>query len=809
MANPWDKDPIVDPFDDALKAEGLTGKAADIARSIYQQESSSGKNTKTSNAGAVGGMQILPATFKSVADKDWDINDPTQNARAGIRYVKQLFEQAGGDPALTAAGYYGGPGGLEKARRGVAVSDPRNPNAPTTLQYGQQVAARIPKEKGLVQRGVEAVIPSANAAQAGNPWDNDPVVEAEAPAAPSKKAASENGVGTRVLRAIGGALGPGQIIADAVTGGTFSRDMAAGLVRGAGSIGATLARPFESGEENAQRRASIDAGLGEMGADTKSTAYGGGKLAAEIAGTSGAGGVVAAPLRAAAPLVARASPAAANAIGRLATATGSAGMNVGPGGGVVANTLTRMAGGGLSGGASAGLVNPGDAGLGAGIGAALPPALIVAGRLGGGLVGAARGVRDMATQAGQDRIAGSVLRASATNPEAAAANLARARPLVPGSNPTVGQAAADPGLAQLERTLINNPQTAPALQTRFAEQRAARAAAIDDVAATGPNSGSYYDDIQEGRRIFANEDYARARAEGINPEAAASMEREVASLMERPSIRTAVQDARRLAAETGETIDDIGSVQGMDWLKKALDNQISRARNPGSAIGAADLRALQQTSRDLNSVIEQLAPAYREANQNYAAMSRQVNSMDVARDLERRYTPAAAEFGQSAEEQGAAYMKALRNAQDSVRGATGRDMALGDAMSSADIYQLENVARDLARQQYAQRAGRAVGSPTAQNLLSQDFIRQVMEGAGLPASAAVDSTLLNTLLRPVQFAGRLAEPRVLNRLADYAVNPNEAAAALRALPPREANALANYFNNMQLPARAAPVLTSE
>lgn len=136
---------IKQPFEAALEAEGVTGKLADVARSVYAQESGAGKNTKTSNAGAVGGMQIIPATFKSVADKDWDISDPHHNARAGIRYLKQLDKQAGGDPVLTAAGYYGGPGGLEKARRGVAVSDPRNPNAPNTLQYGQQVAGRLPK----------------------------------------------------------------------------------------------------------------------------------------------------------------------------------------------------------------------------------------------------------------------------------------------------------------------------------------------------------------------------------------------------------------------------------------------------------------------------------------------------------------------------------------------------------------------------------------------------------------------------------------------------------------------------------------
>jgi hypothetical protein len=134
-----------DPFGAALEKEGVLGSLADIARSIYQQESGGGRNTKTSNAGAVGGMQILPSTFKSVAESNWDINNPEQNIRAGIRYLKQLNEKSGGDAALTAAGYYGGPGGMEKARQGIAVSDPRNPNAPNTLEYGKQVVARLPK----------------------------------------------------------------------------------------------------------------------------------------------------------------------------------------------------------------------------------------------------------------------------------------------------------------------------------------------------------------------------------------------------------------------------------------------------------------------------------------------------------------------------------------------------------------------------------------------------------------------------------------------------------------------------------------
>jgi len=131
-------------FDIALAAEGITGPLANVARSIYMQESSGGKNTKTSNAGAVGGMQIIPSTFASVADKGWDINNPEHNIRAGLRYIKQMDKLAGGDPALTAAGYYSGPGGMEKAKRGIEVRDPRNPNAPSQLQYGREVVARIP-----------------------------------------------------------------------------------------------------------------------------------------------------------------------------------------------------------------------------------------------------------------------------------------------------------------------------------------------------------------------------------------------------------------------------------------------------------------------------------------------------------------------------------------------------------------------------------------------------------------------------------------------------------------------------------------
>lgn len=61
-----------------------------------------------------------------------------------------------------------------------------------------------------------------------------------------------------------------------------------GALRGAGSIGATLLRPFESAAQNADRRQAMDDGLANLlGADPGSVAYKTAKLGAEVAGTAG------------------------------------------------------------------------------------------------------------------------------------------------------------------------------------------------------------------------------------------------------------------------------------------------------------------------------------------------------------------------------------------------------------------------------------------------------------------------------------------------------------------------------------------
>lgn len=155
-------------------------------------------------------------------------------------------------------------------------------------------------------------------------------------------------------------------------------NLAAGLVRGAGSIGATILAPVDMAKDaldgkglslasNRERRVAMDSGLQELGAQPDSWMYKGGKLAGEIAGTAGAGSVLAGGAK-----VAGAAPELVNAIA-------SGGVS---GGG---NMLTRTMGGAISGGAMAGMVDPSQAGYGALVGGALPGVVKVAGVAGNAL----------------------------------------------------------------------------------------------------------------------------------------------------------------------------------------------------------------------------------------------------------------------------------------------------------------------------------------------------------------------------------------------------------------------------------------
>ena len=257
--------PKKDAFAEALELEGITDPTQiAFLSSIYSQESSSGKKTTTSNRGAVGGMQVLPGTFRQVAP-DLDINKPVDNIRGGVRYALQGLQAAKGDPVLAGAYYYGGPGGMTKAVHGIAVSDPKNPQAPTTLGYGKQVAARM---ASLMPIG------TAQATPAPVPGAQPPAATTEEPSYWDRSKKAIVGAGTAGLAALGNAaagayeavtpsFAPGTTLGKAV-GRTAAT---AGPLAAVGMTGAGLSAGAANALSNATPE-QLEQLQGDIGSDT-------------------------------------------------------------------------------------------------------------------------------------------------------------------------------------------------------------------------------------------------------------------------------------------------------------------------------------------------------------------------------------------------------------------------------------------------------------------------------------------------------------------------------------------------------------
>lgn len=90
--------------------------------------------SQVSHAGAIGVMQVMPATGEFISTylvgEDLDLYDPADNVAAGVAYLQHLWDLTGGDVGETLAGYYQG-------RRSVAI----NGRFPDTERYIANVLA--------------------------------------------------------------------------------------------------------------------------------------------------------------------------------------------------------------------------------------------------------------------------------------------------------------------------------------------------------------------------------------------------------------------------------------------------------------------------------------------------------------------------------------------------------------------------------------------------------------------------------------------------------------------------------------------
>lgn len=114
----------------ALEAQ-RQGVPVDLALALAKQESGFNPSVK-SPAGAIGVMQLMPATAKGLGVNPNNIQD---NIRGGIAYLKLQLDKYKGNYELALAAYNAGPGAVDKAK-GV-------PNIKETQNYVKNIMASV------------------------------------------------------------------------------------------------------------------------------------------------------------------------------------------------------------------------------------------------------------------------------------------------------------------------------------------------------------------------------------------------------------------------------------------------------------------------------------------------------------------------------------------------------------------------------------------------------------------------------------------------------------------------------------------
>jgi precorrin-6B methylase 1 len=378
-----------------------------------------------------------------------------------------------------------------------------------------------------------------------------------------------------------------------------------------------------------------------------------------------------------------------------------------------ANTIA----GGAAIGAASGLMQPS-------ISSAETAQNMALGGIAGGAVPAAiRGFQiaksaiDPFSESGRNLIIGRALNRAAGNQSAEAAQaLISTQSAVPGVQYTAAEAANNPGIAALQRTATAiDPIAMNQAAARQAVNNTARVDMLEGIAGThGARSKAV-----TARQDVAGDLYDKARSAPIDPAALTpEAQSNIASFMQRiPD--SMIERAKKLAKMSGINMDNETSTQGMHWVKKALDGEINVAMRSGDSDMA---RAYTILKKDLLNEMDQINPSYASAREAFSKMSKPITEMDVAQliadksvqKLTGNLQPNA--FARALSDQTAQQASGMANA------------TLQGAMTPQKMAALEAIKQDLIRQNFAQTAGRGVGSDTVQKLAMSNMLDQ----SGLP-----------------------------------------------------------------------------
>src|SRR5271168_562524 len=132
-----------------------------LVRAVVKVESNFNPNA-VSRKGAMGLMQLMPSTARQLKVKN--PFDPEQNVDAGVRQLKQLLENYGGDVKLTLAAYNAGAGAVARSSGVPHYAETQNYVRRITKLYysGLDFNPAVSRDPVRVQRDARGVLYISN-----------------------------------------------------------------------------------------------------------------------------------------------------------------------------------------------------------------------------------------------------------------------------------------------------------------------------------------------------------------------------------------------------------------------------------------------------------------------------------------------------------------------------------------------------------------------------------------------------------------------------------------------------------------------
>lgn len=366
-------------------------------------------------------------------------------------------------------------------------------------------------------------------------------------------------------------------------------------------------------------------------------------------------------------------------------------------------------------------------------------------------------------QSGRERIIGRLLRETAgTETPTMVRNLANAQTLVRGSEPTVGQAAGVPSIAALERSaMATSPEATNLIAARQKLQNEARAEALRTIA---PESRvSKYVDLRTKVGDDLYENALTSRMDEVPKDLLKTAE----NLTKTPAIKSAMEQAKINALNKGYDIQNPqGSMRGLHETKLALDDEIARLTVPDpTSAQKAKLDGLNQAKTRLLGFIETVNPDYKKARETFNRLSKPIDQLQTIQAITG---------------------KSIRPERDEMLAGTfARELANArkkGLLTDRQIERLEAINKDIQRTQFAETAGRGVGSNTAQNIAYNNMMNEL----GVPTAMrtmAPTSIMGNVLGRAGDIVYGRANRDLQRELAETMLNPSQAVQAIESARP--------------------------